>query len=108
MGMVELIREMNARFDVYHKEGDPTGRIDQIQMEICDIVRRSMPKTSLTQVVVTDGPCALIVDIEKNRVDYTLERSALFIDSMLDPYGKIDRHETTSVVEDLDFAEVAF
>lgn len=106
MGMVELIREMNQRIDRYMSQGDPEDRIREIEKEICDVVRRSMPKTSLTQIVVTDGPCALIVDLEKDRAHYTLERSALFIDSMLDPYSKIDRNAPTTELADL--ADVSF
>lgn len=108
MGMVELIREMNTRVDRYVKEGDSEDRIREIEKEICDVVRRSMPKTTLTQIVVTDGPCALIVDLETNRAHYTLERSALFIDSMLDPYGKVDRNAQTTEIADFAELEVAF
>jgi hypothetical protein len=109
MGMVELIRERDSLFKRVHIEGTASTawpRIDEIDREMIDIVSRSC--SSVVQTVVSHGDTTLIIDPWKNRVENAIERSALFIDSMLDPYGKVDRNAQTTEIADFAELEVAF
>lgn len=109
MGMVELIKEYDGLYSRVHKEGTASNawpRIHEIEREMIGIVSRSGMKCVPT--VVSHGSTTLVIEPNKNRVDFALGRSALFIDSMLDPYGKVDRHAQTTEIADFAELEVAF
>lgn len=108
MTLVELVKEFSAMHGDNDEGWTPERRChaDAIEREICEIVRRSTSKVVTT--VVSHGSITLVVDPWKGRVDFAMDRSASFIDSILDPYGKIDRAAQTTQIADFDIAEVAF
>jgi hypothetical protein len=109
MGMVALIeewRELHWQFVSKTDTPATVDRIQQVESEMVAVVARSCPGPAPT--AVSHGSITLLIDPRRNHVGAVHERSALFIDSILDPYGKIDRNVPTTLVADFDISEVAF